>query len=176
TSTEGDIWPEEYPLVVSGHIHNEQRLQSNIYYTGSSMQHAFGETANKTIAFLTFSNNKFRLQKIDLEMRKKKIVYLDVEDADKFTPETNTYTKLVLKGRPEQFKVFRRGQTYKALQKMGIAISFSPEGDIVQADRAIQKRNILDILKDMIKDDDKYVHAAFNELRGPRVPRDPYYF
>nr|QBK87127.1 MAG: DNA repair exonuclease [Marseillevirus LCMAC201] len=164
TSTIGDIWPEEYPLVVSGHIHNEQRLQSNIYYTGSSMQHAFGETANKTIAFLTFTaNTKFKLQKIDLEMRKKKIVYLNVENADKFTPETNTDIKLVLKGRSEQFKVFRGGQTYKDLQKMGIMVSFIPKDDI-QTNRVVQKRDVLDILKDMIKDDDKYVRGAFDEL------------
>ena len=166
TSTDGDIWPEDYPLVVSGHIHNEQRLQSNIYYTGSSMQHAFGETANKTIALLTFEKDKpFQLQRIDLEMRKKKIVYLDVERADTFKPEPNTYIKLVLKGRPEQFKVFRRGQTYKDLQKMGLAISFAPQQDIVQADRTVQKKNVLEILEDMIKNDDDYVKAAFQELK-----------
>ncbi len=166
TSTEGDIWPEEYPLVVSGHIHNEQRLQTNIYYTGSSMQHAFGETANKTIALLTFTRGqKFRLQKIDLEMRKKKIVYLDVEKAALFTPEENVYVKLVLQGRPEQFKVFRRGQTYRDLQKMNIAISFSPKGDTVDATRTVQKRSVLDILEEMIKKDDKYVHRAFDELK-----------
>ena len=166
TSAEGDIWPEDYPLVVSGHIHNEQRLQSNIYYTGSSMQHAFGETANKTIALLTFAQNKkFGLQKIDLEMRKKKIVYIDVEDVDTFTPKENVYTKLVIQGRPEEFKVFRRGQTYKELQKMNIAVSFSPKGNIVEATRTVQKRDVLDILKEMIKDDNKYVHDAFDELK-----------
>lgn len=167
TSTEGDIWPENYPLVVSGHIHNEQRLQSNIYYTGSSMQHAFGETANKTIAFLTFKENeKFTLKKIDLEMRKKKIVYMDVDKADLYKQQPNTLVKLVLKGRPEEFKVFRRGQAYKELQKQGIAVSFSPQNVTVQATRETQKRNVLDILEELIKDENKYVHEAFDELRN----------
>ena len=166
TSAEGDIWPEDYPLVVSGHIHNEQRLQSNIYYTGSSMQHAFGETANKTIALLTFKPGEtFGLKKIDLEMRKKQIVYLDVEDAETFTPRENVHVKLVLQGRPEQFKVFRRGQTYKDLQKLGVAVSFSPKGDLVPVDREIRKQSVLDILSDLIKEDNKYVHAAFAELK-----------
>lgn len=171
TSTEGDIWPDDFPLVVSGHIHNEQRLQSNIYYTGSSMQHAFGENPNKTIALLTFkSGSKFKLQRIDLEMRKKKIVYINVETAETFKPDPNVYTKLVIKGTPEQFKVFRRGQVYKDLQAMGLAISFSPIDKDREATRdetrAVDKRGIMDILQDLIKDDNKYVKTAFEELNA----------
>lgn len=171
TSTEGDIWPDDFPLVVSGHIHNEQRLQSNIYYTGSSMQHAFGENPNKTIALLTFKpGSKFKLQRIDLEMRKKKIVYINVEAADTFKPNPDVYTKLVIKGTPEQFKVFRRGQVYKDLQAMGLAISFSPIDKDREATRdetrAADKRGIMDILQDLIKDDNKYVKTAFEELNS----------
>jgi len=164
TSTEGDIWPEAYPLVVSGHIHNEQRLQPNIYYTGSSMQHAFGETANKTIALFTFTEKKFDLQKINLEMRKKKIIYLDVDEADQFKPKENVYVKLVLQGKPEEFKVFRRGATYKKLQKLGIAISFSPKENTIEK-TTIHKRNLFDILEELIENDNKYVHRAFKELK-----------
>lgn len=166
TSTDGDIWPEDFPLVISGHIHDAQRLQSNIYYTGSSMQHAFGESHDKTIAYVTFRGSEFSIKKIDLELRKKKIKYMNVEDADQFKLETNTLVKLVLKGRPEQFKVFRRGQIYKQLQEQGIAISFSPhsvEPD-TQERKKPEKRAVLDILKGMIEKEDEYVHKAYSEL------------
>jgi DNA repair exonuclease SbcCD nuclease subunit len=170
TSTEGDIWPDDFPLVVSGHIHNEQRLQPNIYYPGSSMQHAFGETSNKTVAQLTFNKGKkFKLKKVDLELRKKKIVYVDVDCADKFEPEPNTLTKLVIKGSSEQFKVFRRGQAYKDLQKLGIAISFSPNA-MTEYDNNNEngtkkvKKSVIEILYDLVKDGNKYLLSAFKEL------------
>jgi DNA repair exonuclease SbcCD nuclease subunit len=164
TSTDGDIWPDTYPMVVSGHIHNEQRLQENIYYTGSSMQHAFGESANKTIAYLSFRKDKpLIIKRIDLEMRKKKIVYLDIKDVDSYKAEADTYIKLVLKGNSTQFAVFRRGKKYKEFQKDGISISFSAkvENRVENTDINKDKRNVIDILHELIKDDDKYVHEAF---------------
>jgi DNA repair exonuclease SbcCD nuclease subunit len=163
TSIEGDIWPEDYPLVVSGHIHDSQRLQSNIYYTGSSMQHGYSESDKKSIAFLTF-NDKFNIQKIDLELRRKKIVYIDVEDADSYVPDPNINIKLVIQGTSEQFKVFRRGQVYKDLIKKGIVISFSPKGEIIQPSRNIKKESLLSILEKLIENDNKYVKEAFNTL------------
>ncbi len=33
-----------FPLVISGHIHSEQRPQKNIFYPGSVIQHALGES------------------------------------------------------------------------------------------------------------------------------------
>ncbi len=164
-SIDGDIWPDNYPLVISGHIHNEQFLKENIYYPGSSMQHAFGESPNKIVVYLSFTtSNKFDLQRIDLEMRKKKIVYLDIEKADSFEPKSNEYVKLVLRGRPEQFKVFRSGQTFKNLQKMGLAISFSPQETPHVVRTAQQQRSVLDILRELIITNDKYVQEAFDVL------------
>ena len=37
TSIEGDKWPEDFPNVISGHIHSRQRPQKNIYYPGSEV-------------------------------------------------------------------------------------------------------------------------------------------
>jgi len=164
-STEGDNWPNDYPLVVSGHIHNEQKLQSNIYYPGSSMQHAFGESSNKIVALLTFNKGeKFKLQRIDLEMRKKKIVYINITNIDKFKPEPNVNTKLVVKGTAEQFKVFRKSQVYKDLQKLGIAISFAPIENKVYNGEKNEKKNIIVILKELIKNENERVQNAFAEL------------
>lgn len=53
-SQQGDKWPHNYPLVVSGHIHDYGRPQHNIIYTGTPMQHAFGDHNNKTISEYVF--------------------------------------------------------------------------------------------------------------------------
>jgi hypothetical protein len=33
-SPDGDIWPEDAPLVISGHIHGTQQVGRNVYYPG----------------------------------------------------------------------------------------------------------------------------------------------
>jgi len=172
TSTEGDEWPSEYPLVISGHIHDEQWLQDNIYYTGSSMQHAFGESSKKTIAHLTFSENeKCILKKINLEMRKKKIVYITIDNAKTFIPPENTLIKLVVKGFPEEIKLFRTSKEYKHLQQLGIAISFQfNETDKPEIER-VEKKSVLTILKELVKNENKHVQKALKDmLKGHAVP------
>ena len=53
-SVEGDKWSLKFPNVISGHIHERQIPQKNIYYPGSAMQHAFGESKKNIIAHLNF--------------------------------------------------------------------------------------------------------------------------
>lgn len=84
---QGDVWSEDNPLIVSGHIHAEQRLQSNVYYPGSSMQHGFSETEDKIVANLTFTKGEpFGLKRVDLGLPKRKTVYIDVQNADSYKP------------------------------------------------------------------------------------------
>lgn len=55
-SKNGDKWPLNYPLVVSGHIHEYQRVQENVIYVGCPMQHTYGtEHVNYTVSLFTFS-------------------------------------------------------------------------------------------------------------------------
>jgi len=52
-SIQGDLWPKHYPWVISGHIHDYWFNNYNIKYTGTPMQHSFGDKANKTISHFT---------------------------------------------------------------------------------------------------------------------------
>jgi DNA repair exonuclease SbcCD nuclease subunit len=58
-SVDGDKWGESFPVVVSGHIHSKQQPQKNVYYTGSAMQHAFGESEENIIAVFDFQAKVF---------------------------------------------------------------------------------------------------------------------
>ena len=164
-STNGDIYPEEHPFVISGHIHDSQQLQKNIYYTGSSMQHAFGESSNKTVAFVTFEKNmEPNITKVKLGLKKKKIIYMDLRDVEKnFKPDPKFEIKLVVKGESEEFKVFRKSLFYKnVIQKQGIKIAFTAcERQVQHA--LVEKKNVLDILYDIVKDD-KDLHEQYQEL------------
>lgn len=93
-SVEGDKWPLTNPHVVSGHIHSRQIPQENVYYTGSAMQHAFGESEKNIIGYLTFSQKNYKRDEINLELPRKKIVYMDVESIEDYqVPETEDKIK-----------------------------------------------------------------------------------
>lgn len=127
-SVEGDKWPIDYPHVVSGHIHSRQNPQKNIYYTGSAMQHAFGESEKNIIAYLTFKNREYEREEIDLHLPRKKIVYMDVEDIDNYeVPNTEDQLKVTLSGNYDQFKALKKTKKYKNLLEKGVKVVFKPK-------------------------------------------------
>lgn len=40
-SIQGDEWDTDWPLVISGHIHDQQHPQDNVFYPGSVIDHGF---------------------------------------------------------------------------------------------------------------------------------------
>ena len=127
-SVDGDKWSLEYPNVISGHIHSNQIPQENIYYPGSSLQVSFGESQNNIIAYVTFKNDKeYSLEEIDLNLRKKKIVYKTIEDIEEYNiPKTEDEIKVSLSGEYNEFKTFKKTKKYKELLNKGIKVVFKP--------------------------------------------------
>lgn len=127
-SVEGDKWSIDSPHVISGHIHSRQIPQENIYYSGSAMQHAFGESTKNVIPFLTFHNKEYKREEVDLLMARKKIIYMDVEDIDNYeAPITDDKIKVTLSGNYDQFKALKKTKKYKKLLEKGIKVIFKPK-------------------------------------------------
>ena len=171
-SEEGDKWPLDGPYIVSGHIHSKQTPQSNIYYTGSAMQHAFGESDQNIIARITFQNRGHVVEEIDLELPRKKIVYMDVEDIDTYTvPVTKDKIKLTLKGDYDQFKAVKKTVAYKRLVEQGVKVVFKPTNKLepVPDDVAITTtsvdvnfRQVLDAI--VKKEKNPYLMQAYEKI------------
>jgi hypothetical protein len=128
-SVDGDHWSESYPPVVSGHIHSKQTLK-NVYYCGSSMQHAFGESEKNIIPIFTWENHKssYHLNEVDLELPRKKIVYTDVEGVGEYKlPETEDKIKITVSGVYEEFKAFKKTKKYRELVSKGAKVVFKPK-------------------------------------------------
>lgn len=153
-STCGDIWNKNWPLVVSGHIHNKQWSQPNIYYPGSAMQHAFGQSVENTVTILTFFEQKFSYEEIDLQMPKLSIKYISVKDIMtplKFQNTEFKKYKIVLLGTQEEFKTFKKNKRYKELLDEGFQITFKLENImVVETSNFITKKKFIDILCDKI--------------------------
>ena len=135
-SIDGDTWSTEYPPIISGHIHSNQTLDTNVYYPGSAMQNAFGDP-NNIIAVIDWNIDEtdetnetehddspvYNLREIDLGLRKKKLVYIDIENIDTYEiPDTQDDIKLTVNGTYDEFKIFRKGTKYQDIIKAGIRI------------------------------------------------------
>ena len=128
-SVEGDKWADSYPQIISGHIHSKQMPQPNIYYTGSAMQHAFGESEVNVIPIFEFrKGEKYHVDEVDLKLPRKKILYMNMENIDKFVPkQTTDDIKLTLSGNYEEFKAFKKSEKYKEISKSGAKVVFKVE-------------------------------------------------
>lgn len=124
-SIDGDKWELTNPFIISGHIHDKQRIQSNVFYTGSSIQHAFGESTDKTISYCHLGKT-IKLEKIDLGLSTKRILYTTVKELETFTktPNENEQWRITTTGSIDEFKLFRKTKKYKELVKKGIKIVY----------------------------------------------------
>lgn len=192
TSEIGDKWDEDYPPVISGHIHDEQIVGKNIFYTGSAIQHAFGESSNKRIWLVTFDENSkeittsqygsyFNVKKINLKMRGKKIIYLPVDEIEKFGQEKiqkmskRNDIKLSLKGTTEQFHVFRNKKVYNDLRQIGIKFAYKPQLENDQDEESKDQKksreqvSFLGILERLIKKRGQKVANVYENITGRKV-------
>ena len=146
-------WNDDFPLVVSGHIHDKHWAQPNIFYTGSIMQHAFGDSSDKTILLLEItdkkgnkerenkeekivkSNNKTCIfHEIDLSLAKKFLFHFNISDFDekqvqkllerKQHGSSLSEYKIYLAGDEDDFKCFQKTHIYKLLCSQKMKIVF----------------------------------------------------
>ncbi len=168
----GDEWDEDYPLVISGHIHDHQIL-NNIIYTGSIMQHGYAENGKKYLWSFIFKpsdeTSNYTYKKIDLGLKQKKIVHVDMDDLSKFDPEKykSYHLKIDIKGNSEQFKAFRQSKKYKEFTTQGIKIAFTPiHKELPQLKQKLDYKNktFITIFRDLAKQESMGVQKLCNEI------------
>lgn len=169
-SIEGDKWSLDFPSVISGHIHSRQTPQKNIYYPGSAMQHAFGESTKNIIAFFTFNNNDhYILDEIDLKLPRKNILYMDIDNLDQYKIDENSKDKIKISisGIYDEFKAFKKTKKYKNLIEKGVKVVFKPKKIEIKAQKEYKhivsnETNFSNILnKIIINTKDSYLVQAY---------------
>ena len=175
-SVDGDKWSLNHPLVVSGHIHSRQQPQENIYYSGTPLQHAFGESEKNVVAYFEFSKEgAYELEEIELNLPRKKIVYLDVDDVDTFKiPNSDDKLRVTVSGNYDQFKALKKTKKYKNMLEKGIKVVFKPDrqsGDVFTSGESkvseISTTDFSIVLQSIVMDQkDPYVLQAYDLIIG----------
>ena len=141
----GDVWDETYPMIYSGHIHDKQRPQPNIYYVGSSLQHSYGEKSNKSL--LLVDRSKW-IEEVFLKVPIKRTLYHTVDSLEKADIVGDDHTRITISGGSKELDKFRKTKRCKDLVKQGIKIHYRK--DVVKA--ITKKASFTELLTDMIKE------------------------
>ena len=132
TSNSGDEWKPEFPLCISGHIHDFQELHHNMIYPGTPLQHAFGDSPNKAVMLLEDSgdsgakvgastedkagaNALWKYTRIKLGLPKKLIVHISAEELIDYVLPENSFVKLVVTGESDKVKEVLKLEKVKEL-------------------------------------------------------------
>lgn len=122
-SEEGDDWPLENPRVVSGHIHDYQEPQINLLYTGTPIQHSFGDRHDKTISHFVFGEERSH-ERIDLKLPKKHIVKITCDQVSEFVPRINVELKIIINGTSAEIRAIMKHPNIDVWKKIGHKIIY----------------------------------------------------
>jgi hypothetical protein len=193
TSESGDKWCDEYPPVISGHIHDAQTVGENVFYPGSSIQHAFGESPDKRVWFVTFGECEassqtadaiadFTVEKISLGMKGKRIFTMTADEVYKFDYNkavNKNIIKINIRGTSEELKVFKKSKRHKELVnasvKMVYKLNETPKGskELEESDDPdLDKTNYLSTLERVVSGKSRAVQQAYQTVMGVTIPTE----
>lgn len=150
-------WRLDFPLIVSGHIHDFQEVAPNLLYVGTPIQHGFADSIDKTISLFTwdFSNSSpnYSHERIDLGCQKKKVIHVSPNQIDSFHPAQNTVTKLVIEGTASELKALIKSSKVSTLREAGVEVRFKTLNETPSF--RYSKRNYQETLRNLIGEDSR---------------------
>jgi DNA repair exonuclease SbcCD nuclease subunit len=181
TSTEGDQWDEKYPFVVSGHIHDNQWVGSNIYYPGTPLQHSFGDEEKRVVCLLTINEDekdendvkdvkdeKVKVKNLSVNVPTKQIVRMtlkDIKEKWKHFKKESDKIKFKIDTSVEEFKLFKETKEYKEMIEKGIKVQLVKEKTKKSPEQHKKDvGNFESILEKDIEKDEPLVKTIYDEL------------
>jgi DNA repair exonuclease SbcCD nuclease subunit len=179
-STKGDDWDEDFPIVISGHIHEESQIRENIFYTGSSTQVNFGESQQKNVWIVKWEDedeSSFKIEKISVVGKIKKNLSQSVESFVENMSNKSTLKelqsqphKIVLTGNSEEIKAFKKSKLCKQLSDVSSNVSFEYELEDTIIIEPVSHNNknttYREVFHNLIKELPETAHREYESLFG----------
>lgn len=113
-SEKGDRF--EKSLIISGHIHGEQKY-NNIWYPGTPCQQAFDESEDKFVYIIKVEKKGYSIEKkISLNIPKMKTIQVDAADISGVVLDDENEYRVVITGTKEDLKVMKDSSAFQMLQ------------------------------------------------------------
>lgn len=172
-SVEGDEWDDDFPLVVSGHIHDHQMVGKKIIYPGTPIQHGYGDSTVRRICKVRVEKENTRYEWIDLDMPKKYILHMELGELSKLEEfKKKDRVKVKIESTSEEFSMFKKTSEYRNYIEKGVRFQMvekkekKDEEYTNDPNKNDKNKNLvfLNVLEDLIKNEDQIVHDLFKEL------------
>ena len=121
-SPDGDSWPIDNPLVISGHIHKRHQPQKNIIYIGTPYQENFSEMDEKSISHFIFTPTDYEEKRVYLDLPKRIELTIKSSEAEDWEVPADKLVKLTIVGTSAENAVLRKSGIIKKLETKGVAI------------------------------------------------------
>ena len=164
-SEDGDEWLDEFPQIISGHIHDNQKVGSNIYYPGTPLQHSFGDSDIRIVCGVQILDEGVVISDFPLRVPRKHIIKADLKDLKKMKHDHNNGDKIKIKldSSPEEFKLFKETKEYKDLIDSGVKIQLQKQKNSI-TDTEKETGNFIDILDQLVSNDEILVKKIYDEI------------
>ena len=178
SSTVGDPWDSEYPPILSGHIHEHEIVDPNIFYIGSSIQANFSESTDKTVWLTKFggpvenrrsadSENSTKnllnfTERIDLGLPKKVEVRMNFDEIEAFDIDDyeNSIVRLRILARAEEYRKFLNSKQHHRLTAKGVTFSH----DLIHSELDVPAIVTEVLGEDDPEEDEKSTSESFVEI------------
>lgn len=159
TGDEGDEWINDQQQLIpiyNGHIHDYGRPRKHIVNIGTPRQIAFGENEDKALMLLSISSNmKLSVieERIPLKLPKRRIIKLEVEEAEKWQPDKEHFYKLEVSGTAAQIETFVKSEYWRNLKTKGVKLKRTYQREVVPTRVYIDRRTYRTRLEEFIEYD-----------------------
>lgn len=166
-SIHGDVWDMNNPYVISGHIHDYCQLQPNLLYLGTPIQHKHYDSNNKCIIMVDCITKTHH--KIELNVRRKKIIHLLVSDINKYELDETIDAKIVITCKSTDIKMLSKHAKIEQWKLKGHKVFYKNITKKIKPDSLTNKQfiinddNFIDLLHCNIKDQPSLLNL-YNEL------------
>ena len=159
-SEHGDEWDENYPFVISGHIHDNQKIKNNIHYIGAPLQHTYSDGTKRILLMVDFSGDgTFKETEIPIAISRKSILHTNVDNMTTIVEEV----KQLLENK-EQVKIkidiqnqtdlrnFKQSKEYKDMVEKGVVFQITNNTSMNKLPAIEEKnRNFFSVLDKLVK-------------------------
>lgn len=116
-SIKGDVWPQDNPLLVTGHIHDFSTFD-NVINVGTPMQQNFGETKDKAIMLIKIEDDDIKTERIYLDIPKLNHYFINADELDNLDVNLLDYNdKITISGTSNELILIKKSKIIKEIEK-----------------------------------------------------------
>lgn len=170
-SEKGDVWESDYPLLVTGHIHEYQRLGNNVLYPGTPIQHSFGDGLDKGLSAVNLhEDNGWSEERIYLSIKRKKTLHVAFCNLNSVSLDFSDYDyRIIIEHAPTQRSV-EQLDIVKAWREQGVKIVIRTT---LPTERAIRPDSVVSAMHEGTGRN-SYHETLMNKLRSRTELLDMY--